>query len=239
MNKLLVVLLASLAMPTNAALLERGGGLIYDDVLNITWLQDANYAKTSGYDADGMMTWANANTWADTLVYHDSVRNVDYSDWRLPTVIDTDTPNCNTAYSGTDCGWNVQTVSGNTVFSELAHMYYVSLGNLAAYDVVGVPQSGFGLSNNPANSNDESLFNNLQAAIYWTATEFVPPSFYALGFDTSNGYQDNYDRLSDFNAWAVRDGDVAAIPEPSTYVLMLAGLGMLGVAVRRNSKQVV
>lgn len=36
-----------------AALHDRGGGLLYDDVLNVTWLQDANYAMTSGYDADG------------------------------------------------------------------------------------------------------------------------------------------------------------------------------------------
>ena len=41
----------------NAALIDRGGGLIYDDVLDITWLQDANYAQTSGYDADGFMNW--------------------------------------------------------------------------------------------------------------------------------------------------------------------------------------
>ena len=29
---------------SHAALIDRGGGLIYDDVLNITWLQDAGYA---------------------------------------------------------------------------------------------------------------------------------------------------------------------------------------------------
>ena len=29
----------------------------YDTALNITWLADANYAKTSGYDADGLMNW--------------------------------------------------------------------------------------------------------------------------------------------------------------------------------------
>jgi len=27
-----------------AELYDRGNGLIYDDVLNVTWLQDANYA---------------------------------------------------------------------------------------------------------------------------------------------------------------------------------------------------
>lgn len=106
-----LALLAGFSMMGNAqaVLIDRGSGLLFDDVLNITWLQDANYAKTSGYDADGRMTWDDAMTWADTLVYHDSVRNVDYSDWRLPTMIDTGTPGCNLANSGTDCGFNVQT----------------------------------------------------------------------------------------------------------------------------------
>ena len=63
----------------SAALLDRGGGMIYDDVLNITWLQDFNYAATSGYDTDGFMTWDNANTWANALTVGG------YDDWRLPT----------------------------------------------------------------------------------------------------------------------------------------------------------
>ena len=52
-----------------AALHDRGGGLIYDDVLNITWLQDANYAKTSGYDADGKIKWIDAMNWVSALSY--------------------------------------------------------------------------------------------------------------------------------------------------------------------------
>ena len=36
----------------------------YDTELDITWLADANYAKTSGHDADGQMNWMNANAWA-------------------------------------------------------------------------------------------------------------------------------------------------------------------------------
>lgn len=55
---------------------ELGGGLIYDDAFNVTWLQDSNYAKASGYDADGMLSWQNATAWADRLSYHDNVRNV-------------------------------------------------------------------------------------------------------------------------------------------------------------------
>jgi hypothetical protein len=52
----LLAVILGVSSITYAALWDRGGGLIYDDVLNITWLQDANYAKTSGYDADGRMT---------------------------------------------------------------------------------------------------------------------------------------------------------------------------------------
>ena len=36
-----------------AALFDRGGGLIYDNVLDVTWLSDAQYLMTSGADADG------------------------------------------------------------------------------------------------------------------------------------------------------------------------------------------
>lgn len=46
----------------SATLWDRRGGLIYNDHLNITWLQDANYAKISGYDADGLLIWNQAMT---------------------------------------------------------------------------------------------------------------------------------------------------------------------------------
>ena len=66
----------------NAALIDRGSGLLYDSVLNVTWLQDANYAKTSGYDSDGNMSKFATDQWIDGLVYHDTIRDVEYDDWR-------------------------------------------------------------------------------------------------------------------------------------------------------------
>jgi hypothetical protein len=45
MGKIRIILAASiLLMPgqVGAALVDRGGGLIYDDVLNLTWLQDSS-----------------------------------------------------------------------------------------------------------------------------------------------------------------------------------------------------
>src|SRR5512136_1585528 len=62
-----------------ATLEDLGGGMIYSSDLDVTWLQDASYARTSGYDADGLMSWDAARTWADTLSYGG------YEDWRLPT----------------------------------------------------------------------------------------------------------------------------------------------------------
>ena len=45
----IVVLLAGLGFTgaSQAALIARGGGMVYDDVNNITWAADANLAKTS------------------------------------------------------------------------------------------------------------------------------------------------------------------------------------------------
>lgn len=39
-----------------AELFDRGGGMVYDDDLDITWMADWNHARTSGFDADGLMT---------------------------------------------------------------------------------------------------------------------------------------------------------------------------------------
>ena len=35
--------------------------------------------------------------------------------------------------------------------------------------------------------------------------------------------------------WAVRNGDVATIPEPASYVLLLLGLASVGLAKRRTA----
>ena len=92
----------------------------YDAELNITWLRNAN--------VNGQMAWADANAWAANLVVGA------YSDWRLPTMIDTGAPGCDFSLAGgTDCGYNMQTKTGTTVFSEMAHLYYVTLGNKAYY----------------------------------------------------------------------------------------------------------
>ena len=148
----------------SAALFDRGGGLIYDSALNVTWLQDANYAKTSGYDGDGSMNWITANTWAANLIFHDSVRNVDYTDWRLPKINAQFGFNLNcTSYDGSsDCGFNISNSN-----NEIAHLFYVSLSNSGSYDTQG--------NVNLPHTLNSGLFKNLQISRYWTGTQLPPP----------------------------------------------------------------
>ena len=59
-------------------LIDRGYGLLYDVERNITWLQDANYAKTVGRSPNGRLNWHEAMAWAAGLRY----RGI--TGWRLP-----------------------------------------------------------------------------------------------------------------------------------------------------------
>lgn len=225
-NRTIVAGLLALPALCSAALVDRGGGLLYDDVLNITWLQDANYAKTSNYDADGLMSWASANAWAAQLNYGG------IGGWRLPTVkpIGSDW-NLNVSYDGSsDVGYNK-----NTANDELAFMYFNNLGLKSAYTPSGSFQhGGTGLT---GYSNDIGLVHNLIAYAYWTATA-APLPFAGIAFDfyVAYGLQDYTFQITELHAWAVHDGDIAIInrtPEPASSALLIAALaGLLGCQQR-------
>ena len=213
-----------------AALVDRGGGLIYDTDLDVTWLQDANYAKTSGFDADGAMDWITATTWAANLTYYDSVRNVTYDDWRLPTTTDTGAPGTQCTNSGTDCGYNVDPNS-----SEMAHLYFVTLGNQSLFTPAFALNDAYAGGANPISTLDNvGPFINFQSSHYWSGTEYAPNPSDAWVFYATSGYQSNNPKTPSFYALAVSPGDVAAVPEAQTYALMLAGLGLVGAAARRR-----
>jgi hypothetical protein len=195
-----------------AALHDRGGGLIYDDVLNVTWLQDANDAQTSGYDSDGVMTWDEAMVWASQLTYGG------FDDWRLPKTIQPDA-SCSHQYSG-----GLGYFAGCTG-SELGYLFNVALSGNAGESILTTHNTAF------------SMFDNVHAAFYWSETEYPNQANQAWNFNMDNGYQYADYKFDPFRySWAVRDGDVAAIPEPETYAMLLAGLGLVGIAYQRRRK---
>ena len=127
-----------------AALYDRGNGLIYDSDLNITWLADANYAKTSGYDADGLMTWSEAMIWVADLGYGG------HSDWYLPVTVQPDA----------SCSDQSGESSGHfCTGSAMGHLFYEELGGEVA-PITAIHNANF------------SLFQNFQSGRYWSSTEY-------------------------------------------------------------------
>ena len=243
------VVLFTVTGAAQAALLDRGGGLIYDTALNVTWLADANYAKTSLYDADGQMTWSQATAWASSLSFYDSVRKVTYTDWRLPNTGPVDgvamTPEpfpggyVSSVDGSTEVGYNVSAPGSafpGSKGSEMAYLFYNELGNKGYYGVNGVYQPDSGLVNT-------GPFINFQPSIYWSGTEYGYGDAWTFSSDGLQKWRNksalvqtgpgNYYTIPIY-ALAVRPGDVAAVPEADTWALLLVGLGLVGTAVRRR-----
>lgn len=229
---LALALLMFIGGTAQAALHDRGGGLLYDDVLNITWLQDANYARTSGYDTDGRMTWSGANAWAASLSYGG------YTDWRLATNAPqgSDWDILATNDGSTDRGYNITSTR-----NELSYMYYVNLGLVGKYSPLGVYQSNYGIFGNGTfgGQADVGLVRNFQSDYYWSEAYYLPGHFgFSWALDSREGAMGAYGvEFGEFYAWAVRSGDVRSplpdsdyignVPEPETYAMLLAGLGLI------------
>lgn len=172
----------------NAALVNRGNGLVYDDVLNVTWLQNTSCTATELSDArrdaiisgvgnvaghalvatdfqssagnyTGKMSWWGASAWAQELSYGG------YSDWRLATI--NATSPTSTIHNCNNGGAVLCATSGN----ELGYMYKFNLGGVGD-DKLGDQTSAFGAVN----------INNIQP-IYWSRTTFSQQSsiFFVYG----------------------------------------------------------
>lgn len=188
---------------------------LYDTALNVTWLRDA--------DVSGAMDWDTATNWADNLNTGSGSNTI--SDWRLPTMAAN--PTIFHSYDGsTSQGYNVPTSS-----SEMASLFFKTLGNKSYHDTSDQFQPGYGLTNTGS-------FQHFYDFTYWLGTEYAPLPDNAWYFTTGFGYQAAYYKTSQFHAMAVRNGDVllAPVPEPETYMMLLLGLGAIGALTRRRAR---
>jgi hypothetical protein len=182
----------------DAALIDRGTGMIYDTVLNITWLQDANLAATNSFGVPGAgsnMTWYTAERWIAAI---NAAHYKGFSDWRLP-YISVEAGAGPFDGSPVDCSLATELACRD---NEYGYMYYHNLGG----------KTGDNLNGN------QGPFTNIQP-IYWSGTRYN--STIAWDFFPFSGFQGlgiNGTHL--LAGWAVRPGDDPALPEPSSGVLL-------------------
>jgi hypothetical protein len=197
-----------MAGAANAALLSRAGGqAYYDDVLNITWLGDANYAQTTYYDSDGWMTWYEAQTWIESLNAEGGTGYLGANDWRLPETLQPDA-SCSIQYFGQSSG-------GGCTGSEMGHLYYVD----------GIESLIF----------TSGPFSRVESGGYWSGTTQEDDPGHAWRFAFSSGIQDHIGKNTFLHAWAVRPGDIAEVPVPGAVWLLATGVAALGVRLRRRT----
>lgn len=180
-----------------------GNQLIYDSVLDITWYDYSN--------GNGILSFEDQSNWVNSLAIQFNGSRI--TDWRLPK----------STVGSWSYGYDGSTTAGlNIVTSEMGSLYYTSLGKTGAYDTLGnYLSSGAWLNENYL------PFNNLQPGMYWSSTPDLRTADAHLYFYFYSGYQFSLGSQYGAYAIAVRDGDVAAVSEPSNYLLILAGLGVL------------
>ncbi len=208
-----LILTLCLTSTAHATLFSRlGGEALYDDVLDITWLSNANLADTTdfgvtGINVNGLMNWNTANAW---IVGMNSANHLGFNDWRLPDMDINDDDTIINCFGG-----GVSGCSDN----EYGHLFWET----------GITAASPGTAPNN--------FTNLQSDIYWSDQEFAPNTANAWFFSFSNSAQGGSIKISPLLALAVRPGDVSAVPVPAAVWLM--GSALFGLAGFRRKRRVV
>ncbi len=229
------VLAFSLSTGAQASLEARTGGMVYDTINKITWASDANLFQTQAASNANLVSEIIA---ANGGVIHDTPNFYDNGTYTLTTA-DFDTTTgamtwwgaqawANNLTLGGVTGWSlpstpVEDTGYNVTSSPMGDLFYNQLGVSA--------ESSIATSTNP----NYNLFTNVQSYVYWSGSEYAPFPDLAWLFFTSNGYQYGNVKVNQFYAWAVRPGDVAAVPVPGAFWLFGSVMvGLMGLK-RRGS----
>ena len=109
--------------------------------------------------------------------------------------------------------------------TQLTNQFSTNLGEPAGKSITAI-------DGHNANYN---LFTNVQSYVYWSGSEYAPNPNYAWYFGTYNGSQGYGSKGNQLYAWAVRPGDVAAVPVPGAFWLFgSAMVGLMGLKRRKN-----
>jgi len=173
----------------------------------------------AAYDDALKITWttdaslSGVDTWDNQVAWADSLDYLGFDDWRLASV--SVAVLCNAA-TEPDCRDN-----------ELGYMFYQNIGGSLFDNLTG---------NQTVDGVD---LTNIQSD-YWSGTEDLFDSSYAKFFVYDSGRQGSDRKSNDsYYGWAVRSGDVAAVPEPPMVWLLvigMMGLGLLGVVGRQRRR---
>ncbi len=168
------------------------------------------------------MSWFIAGSWLFAMnASNNGAGYLGFNDWRLPSSFEPDgsRPCQGTGIFGFNC-----------TGSEMGHLFYTELGGVTGQSIATTHNANY------------DLFTNIQPFAYWSGQEYLNyttgGAWYFRFFDGGQGIVDKRSSSEVLGAaWAVRDGDVAAVPAPgAAWLLGTALMGWLGLVRRKAMK---